>query len=451
MNNTLLIISREYLTRVKKKSFIILTLVVPLLLAALMVVPVLLATKGREHVNVMVVDDNEIYINNFTEDEKTSFSYRSGDIEQIKKEALAGDYDVVLYFPRSSQKVNANLYYTEEPSMYLRSELESQINTLFFDHVLQDSFQIDLDKYKTIKDLARSQITMIQIDEKGGEKESMAEMNKSIGMICGLIIYFFIFLFAGQVLRGVLEEKNNRIVEVLISSVKPIELLLGKIIGIALVGLTQFLIWIVFTLVILVGVQFAMPDKFMEMSGVNKEQVMESVKDSQLVEAVNNSKMAAGDTINADGIFAEISNYFPISFTELILCFLFFFLTGYLVYSALFAAVGSAADNETDSNQLTMPITMPLLLTIAMVMPIADNPNGQLAFWLSIIPFTSPVAMLTRLPSGVPLWELLLSMVLMLLFFIFVVWFAAKVYRTGILMYGKKVSWKEIWKWVRYE
>ena len=451
MNNTLLIISREYLTRVKKKSFIILTLVVPLLLAALMVVPVLLATKGREHVNVMVVDDNEIYINNFTEDEKTSFSYRSGDIEQIKKEALAGDYDVVLYFPRSSQKVNANLYYTDEPSMYLRSELESQINTLFFDHVLQDSFQIDLDKYKTIKDLARSQITMIQIDEKGGEKESMAEMNKSIGMICGLIIYFFIFLFAGQVLRGVLEEKNNRIVEVLISSVKPIELLLGKIIGIALVGLTQFLIWIVFTLVILVGVQFAMPDKFMEMSGVNKEQVMESVKDSQMVEAVNTSKMAAGDTINANGIFAEISNYFPISFTELILCFLFFFLTGYLTYSALFAAVGSAADNETDSNQLTMPITMPLLLTIAMVMPIADNPNGQLAFWLSMIPLTSPVAMLTRLPSGVPLWELLLSMVLMLLFFMFVVWFAAKVYRTGILMYGKKVSWKEIWKWVRYE
>lgn len=442
MNNTLLIISREYLTRVKKKSFIILTLVVPILFAALMVVPVLLTTKGREHVNVIVVDDNEIYINNFVENEKTSFSYRSGDIEQIKKEALAGDYDVVLYFPRNSQKVNANMYYNEEPSMYLRSELESQINNMFFDHVLQDTFNIDLDRYKTIKDMARSQITMIQIDEDGGEKESMAEMNKSIGMICGFIIYFFIFLFAGQVLRGVLEEKNNRIVEVLISSVKPIELLLGKIIGIALVGLTQFLIWIVFTLVILVCVQFAMPDKFMEMSGVDTEQVMETV---------NNSQLVAGDTINAENIFAEIGNYFPISFTELILCFLFFFLTGYLVYSALFAAVGSAADNETDSNQLTLPITMPLLLTIVMVMPIADNPNGQLAFWLSIIPLTSPVAMLTRLPSGVPLWELLLSMVLMVLFFIFVVWFAAKVYRTGILMYGKKVNWKEIWKWVRYE
>jgi len=443
MNNTMLILSREYTTRVKKKSFIILTLVVPILFAALMVVPVLLATKGREHVNVMVVDDNEIYINNFIENDKTSFSYRSGDIEQIKKEALAGDYDVVLYFPRSSQKVNANMYYYEEPSMYLRSELESQINSMFFDHVLQDSFNIDLEKYKTIKDLARSQITMIQIDENGGEKESMAEMNKSIGMICGFVIYFFIFLFSGQVLRGVLEEKNNRIVEVLISSVKPIELLLGKIIGIALVGLTQFLIWIVFTVVILIGVQIAMPEKFMDMSGVDTEMVMQDLNNSQLASTAGN--------IDTDTIFSEISNYFPISFSELILCFLFFFLTGYLVYSALFAAVGSAADNETDTNQLTMPITMPLLLTIVLVMPIADNPNGKLAFWLSIIPLTSPVAMLTRLPSGVPLWELLLSMVLMLLFFVFVVWFAAKVYRTGILMYGKKVSWKEIWKWVRYE
>jgi len=312
---------------------------------------------------------------------------------------------------------------------------------MFFDHVLQDSFHIDLDKYKTIKDLARSEITMIQIDEYGDEKESMAEMNKTIGMICGFIIYFVVLFFSGQVLRGVLEEKNNRIVEVLISSVRPIELLLGKIIGIALVGLTQFLIWVVFTSVILVGVQIAAPEKFLDASGVDTEQVME---------AVNNSQLVAGDTMDA-GIFAEISNYFPISFTEMILCFLFYFLTGYLMYSALFAAVGSAADNETDSAQLTMPITMPLLLTIVLVMPIADNPNGQLAFWLSIIPLSSPVAMLTRLPSGVPLWELLLSMVLMLLFFVFVVWFAAKVYRTGILMYGKKVSWKEIWKWVRHQ
>ena len=241
-------------------------------------------------------------------------------------------------------------------------------------------------------------------------------------------------------LRGVLEEKNNRIVEVLISSVKPIELLIGKIVGIALVGLTQFLMWIVLTVVILTGIQIATPNLIDKQAQI--ENAIEMSGDVQLSDLE--------ETFDAESIFNEISNYFPISFTELILCFLFYFLTGYLIYSALFAAVGSASDNETDSNQLTMPLTMPLLLTIILIMPIADNPNGQLAFWMSIIPLTSPVAMLTRLPSGVPLWELLLSMVMMLLFFVFAVWFAAKVYRTGILMYGKKVTWKEIWRWLKY-
>lgn len=440
MNKTVLIISREYLTRVKKKSFIILTLLVPILFAALMAVPVLVATQTQEHANIMVVDDNEVFINNFRENDKLSFSYQSGNIEEIKKDALEGDYDAVLYLPKSTQKMVANLYYTEEPSMYLRSDLESQIDNIFFDKVLQDSFNINVNQYNTLKKLTQSEITMIQIDEKGEEKESMAELNKSIGMICGFFIYFFIFLFAGQVLRGVLEEKNNRIVEVLISSVKPIELLIGKIVGIALVGLTQFLMWIVLTVVILTGIQIATPNLIDKQAQI--ENAIEMSGDVQLSDLE--------ETFDAESIFNEISNYFPISFTELILCFLFFFLTGYLIYSALFAAVGSASDNETDSNQLTMPLTMPLLLTIILIMPIADNPNGQLAFWMSIIPLTSPVAMLTRLPSGVPLWELLLSMVMMLLFFVFAVWFAAKVYRTGILMYGKKVTWKEIWRWLKY-
>lgn len=439
MNKTALIISREYLTRVKKKSFIILTLLVPILLAAMMVVPVLIVTQTQEHANVMVVDDNEYFINNFTENSKVSFSYRSGDLEQIKKESLEGDYDAVLYLPKSTQKMNANLYYIEEPSMYLRSDLESQIDNIFFDQVLQDSFNINVNQYNTLKKLTQSEITMIKIDENGGEQESMAEMNKTIGMFCGFIIYFFIFLFSGQVLRGVLEEKNNRIVEVLISSVKPIELLMGKIVGIALVGLTQFLMWIALTFVILTGVQIASPAFINDNSDI-----------AAITESINDSQLAADDTFDAATIFSEIRDYFPISFTELILCFLFFFLTGYLIYAALFAAVGSASDTETDSNQLTLPLTMPLILTIVLVMPIADNPNGQLAFWMSMIPLTSPVAMLTRLPSGVPLWELLLSMALMLLFFVFAVWFAAKVYRTGILMYGKKVTWKEIWKWLKY-
>lgn len=438
MNKTALIISREYLTRVKKKSFVILTLLVPILFAAMMVVPVLVATSTQEHASVLVIDDSEYFINNFSENEKLSFTYCSGDINELKQKALIDGYDAVLYLPKTTQKMNANLYYMEEPSMSLRADLESQIDNIFFDQILQDSFNIDAARYNTLKELTRSEITMIQIDENGGEKESLAEMNKVIGMICGLFIYFFIFLFSGQVLRGVMEEKNNRIVEVLISSVKPMELLMGKIVGLALVGLTQFLMWIAFTFIILIGVQFAVPD------------LLQETANTELQSSATESLAAAGDNIDAATIFAEISNYFPISFSELILCFLFFFLTGYLIYAALFAAIGSAADNDVDSNQLTLPLTMPLLLTIILIMPIADNPNGQLAFWFSMIPLTSPVAMLTRLPSGVPLWELLLSMTLMLLFFVLVVWFASKVYRTGILMYGKKVTYKEIWKWLKY-
>ncbi|MCQ2271531.1 MAG: ABC transporter permease [Bacteroidales bacterium] len=440
MSKVGLIISREYLTRVKKKSFIILTFLVPLIFAALMVLPVYLAIKTEKNTRVLVVDDNEYFINRFKENDHLTFSYRSGDIAQIKNEALDGEFDAVLYLPKNSQKMVANLYYKEEPSMGLCSDLESQIDNIFFDQMLRDSFNIDAEKFNTIKNASRAEITTLQIDDQGDEKESLAEMNKSIGMICGFFIYFFIFMFAGQVLRGVWEEKNNRIVEVLISSVKPIELLMGKIIGLALVGLTQFLMWVAFTFIILCGIQMAVPNL-----------LNDSDTSSQMVaEMMNESQMAAEDTFDASTIFSDISNYFPISFSQLILCFLFFFLTGYLIYAALFAAVGSAADNETDSNQLTLPITMPLILTIVLIMPIANNPNGQLAFWLSMIPFTSPVAMLTRLPSGVPLWELLLSMTLMLVFFVLTVWFAAKVYRTGILMYGKKVTWKEIWKWLKY-
>lgn len=442
MNKTALIISREYLTRVKKKSFIILTLLVPVLFAAIMIVPIVLATTGLEHSQVLVVDDSEYFINNFEENEKLSFSYCSGDINELKQKALDDGYDAVLYLPKTTQKMNANLYYREEPSMTLRSELESQIDKVFFDQILQDSFNISVEQYNHLKEMTRSDITMVQIDDNGGEKESLAEMNKAIGMITGFFIYFFIFLFSGQVLRGVLEEKNNRIVEVLISSVKPMELLMGKIVGLAMVGMTQFLMWVVFTVVILFGIQLAVPDLLKETASASTELQVSGMNES--MQAVST------DDFDAAAIFNEIQNYFPISFVELILCFLFFFLTGYLVYAALFAAIGSAADNDTDSNQLTMPLTMPLLLTIILVMPIADNPNGSLAFWFSIIPLTSPVAMMTRLPSGVPLWELLLSMALMLLFFVFVVWFAAKVYRTGILMYGKKVSYKEIWKWLKY-
>lgn len=445
MSKISLIIAREYLTRVKKKSFIIMTILGPLLMAALFVVPVIVATQTQKTMKVMVVDDNDFFINKFADTEKTKFFYRSGEIDLIKKEALKNGYDAVLHILEGTQSIKTNLFFTDEPSMSFNSNVESQMDKLLFDRVLIDTFNIDPVKYEHLKSLTRSSIANIKIDGTGEEKESKTEITRMIGMFSGLAIYFFIFMFASQVLRGVLEEKTNRIVEVLISSVKPMELMMGKIIGIAMVGLTQFLIWVGLTFALLYGVQLATPDLF-QSTEVAQEMIGANVNDMASVPLTNMNV----DSMPSPSIFAVIDNYFNISFTVLLFSFLFYFLVGYLIYAALFAAVGSAVDNETDSQQFVLPVTIPLLLSIVLLMPITENPNGSLAIWMSMIPLTSPVAMLIRLPSGVPLYQLLTSMAIALGFFILCVWFASKIYRVGILMYGKKVTYRELFKWLRY-
>jgi ABC-2 type transport system permease protein len=245
-------------------------------------------------------------------------------------------------------------------------------------------------------------------------------------------------------LRGVLEEKTNRIVEVLISSVKPIQLMMGKIVGIAMVGLTQFLIWVVLTFAIIYGVQLSAPTLF-EVTPEVAEQAA-TLPDGVQVPMADVDSAPTAQT----SIFTKIDNYFNISFTALLLCFLFYFLIGYLIYAALFAAVGSAVDNEADSQQFTMPVTIPLILAMVLIVPITEDPNGSIAFWFSMIPLTSPIAMMIRLPSGVPADQLFASMAIAVAFFILCVWFAAKIYRVGVLMYGKKVTYRELFKWLKY-
>ena len=442
MNKTLLIIAREYLTRVRKKSFIILTLLGPLIMAALIIVPVYVATQSERDAKILVVDDNDYYINRFTDTEHLHFSYQSGDIEDLKMKCVNSEYDAVLHILSGSQSTKLNLYYGEEPPMSLRENIESQMNKLIFDKTVKDSLHVDPKKFDEIKEYSRVSIVTLQLDENGEEKESFADMNRMIGLICGFLIYMFIFMFASQVLRGVLEEKTNRIVEVLISSVKPFQLLMGKIVGVALVGLTQFVLWVMLTFVIVGGVQLAAPDFF----GASSP----SIEATAPVNASQMQEMTGAPTVAEPSLFQQLFDFYPFSFMQLIICFLFYFLFGYLMYASLFAAVGSAVDNETDSNQFTLPITIPLLLTIMLIVPIAESPNGSLSWWLSMIPLTSPVAMLIRLPSGVPLTDLLLSMALLVAFFVFSVWFAAKVYRVGILMYGKKITYRDMFKWLKY-
>jgi len=412
-------------------------------MATLIIAPVYLASKSQRAMKVMVVDENELFINRFQDTPKTTFVYQSGNIEQLKRSALNdGEYDAVLYILKSTQSLKSILYFYDDPPTSFRSQIEGQMDRILFDKVMKDTFNIDPKKFDIIKSTTRATIDMIQIDESGKERESFTELNRFAGIICGILIYMFIFMFASQVLRGVLEEKSNRIVEVLLSSVKPMELMMGKIVGVAMVGLTQFVLWILLTLFIVFSISVVNPGFFAK----DAVEQMQTMNESSFLTAVEDVPSLQ----QTENIMQLIDGFYNLSFSVIIFSFFFYFLFGYLLYAALYAGIGSAVDNETDSNQFTLPITIPLLLTLVLLVPISENPNGSLAWWFSMIPFTSPVGMLIRLPSGVPLWELMLSMSILLVTFFFSVWVASKIYRTGILMYGKKITYRELWKWLRY-
>jgi ABC-2 type transport system permease protein len=292
-------------------------------------------------------------------------------------------------------------------------------------------------------------ITTFKTDENGDEKKSLTEVTMIVGLVASILIYMFIFMFGTQVMRGVIEEKTNRIIEVIVSSVKPFQLMAGKIIGVALVGLTQFLLWVVFTFLIITAIQATFPDMF-------KPQQIEQAKISGTHVALpNETSPVSPNAISASTGNEQINQVFDafsaINIKVMVVAFIFYFLFGYLLYGALFAAIGSAVDNETDTQQFIIPITIPLILSIVVAQTIIQNPDSPLAFWMSMIPFTSPVIMMVRLPFGVPGWEVVVSILLLIAGFLFTTWLAAKIYRTGILMYGKKSDYKELWKWIRYK
>ena len=435
MSKIPIIIEREFLSRVKKKSFIITTLLMPLMLIALIVIPVYIAQKTDKECTVFVLDENDYFINKFENTSKVHFEYPSGEIESMKKRCIDGECDAVLHILGGSQSNQANLYYHEEPPMSLEGRVTEQMDKILFDRTLMDTFHIDLNKYEIIKQTSKSSVAAVQIDADGQVRDSMMILNRIVGLICGVLIYFFVFMYANQVMRSSIEEKANRIVEIIISSVKPFEFMMGKIIGVALVGILQFAMQIALAVVLLFGVQFLLPSIFSETAAAGPDVA---------------SATAAAETmqIQNGSLFSDISAFYSFPFTTLIICFFIYFLFGYLIYASLFAGLGSATDSETDSNQFVLPVSLPLILTI-MIISMEASAQSTLVKWLSIIPFTSPIAMLYRIPSGVPLWELLLSIALLVGTFILCVWLSAKIYRTGLLMYGKKVTWKEIWRWVR--
>lgn len=440
MSNFSVILKREYLSRVKKRSFLIITFLGPLFFAALMIAPSLMMMKSdsmEAKKTIAVLDETGWFDGKFENTDINTFLYTNTDenIDTLKKLILEGVYDAALYIPATELNVptNAKLYSNKQIPMslssYIKSEMKQEV-----EHRKLLAHGIDP---KIVKSVNTSiNISTIRMDEEEGEKTSYAELESIIGLVLAVIVYFVIFLFSNQVLRGVIEEKSNRIIEVIISSVKPFELMMGKIIGIALVGLTQFLLWIVLTIgIYLVASGIILGPEIMSPSGtVMTEEI------SQIV-----------DTTQGQDIMLEVVSMIEsINFKAILITFLFYFVFGFLLYAALFAAVGGMVDNETDSNQFVTILSMPLIVAIVCSTAMINNPDSGLGIWLSMIPFTSPVSMMIRIPFGVPYWQVVVSLLILVLTFVFITWIAAKIYRTGILMYGKKPNLKEIWKWLRY-
>ena len=346
--------------------------------------------------------------------------------------------NAILY---SGAQVNINV------KSYIRNVMSKRVEDLKLEAQLRDlsrgSAPINVDDIlKSIK--SSVDLITIKIGADGLEEKSYTEVSMVLAFFGALLIYLFIFIFGSQVMRGVIEEKTNRIVEVIVSSVKPFQLMMGKIIGVAMVGLTQFLLWVVLTFVIITAVTSSL-----SLKEVTRATTMEAVQSTGQPSEPGIGKagiegMAKEDSVSE--IFAAINS---INFPVMIGSFLFFFIFGYLMYAALFAAIGGAVDSEADTQQFILPLTVPLILAIVLSQFIIQEPEGPMAFWLSIVPLTSPVVMMIRIPFGVPYLQVLLSMVLLLLGFLGTTWMAGKIYRTGILMYGKKLSYREIWRWVR--
>jgi ABC-2 type transport system permease protein len=444
MNKIALIIKREYLSRVKKKSFIIMTILGPILLAGIMIVPIWLSMQKPSQQKIEVVDESFLFKGLIPEKEFVDFDYPETTFIKAQDDFYNSDYDAILYIPHNILEggKSIKLFYKKQLGIATEQYVASTMGKMMYDVILVKN-KVDLNLIKDAEMNSRFNVITEKLEATGKSQKTNTGLYMALGIGGGIMIYMFIFLYGVQVMRGVMEEKTNRIVEVILSSVKPFQLMMGKIIGVALVGLTQFLLWVILTTTIS-GIATATILKDVDMKQIQqKEQVIKVGAD---LDYMNMKK------IEKPNIVTEVWNDFKsVDIIAILVCFLFYFLAGYLMYSAMFAAVGSAVDNDADTQQFMLPITIPLIFSFVIAQTVIQNPESQMAFWFSIIPLTSPVIMMVRLPFGVPAWELALSMGLLVIGFVFTTWLAARIYRTGILMYGKKVSWKELGKWLFYK
>jgi ABC-2 type transport system permease protein len=435
-----LIIRREYTTRVMKKSFIILTFLTPVLLAALVMVPLLLSKIKDDSVKtIVVVDQTGLYKSIFRD--SADYQYKFADVtpEEYRKGNEENEIDALLLISEDLiQNPKAAVLFSEKQ---IDMDMKGHIGRLLRNFVEEQKLAaLNIPDFKKIAESLKTDIDVktVKWGKDGEEKMGSAELAVIIGMLSAFIIYMFIVIYGAQVMSGVVQEKTNRIVEVIISSVKPFELMMGKIIGVAMVGLTQFGLWVILSLVLVTALTNAI--------GVDAGEAARQQSQMMGVHATAMPMDTGDETINE--LLVALQEF---DFVQTGILFVLFFLGGYLLYSSLFAAIGSAVDNETDTQQFSLPVTLPIIFAIYAAIYSAENPDGPLALWCSFIPFTSPIVMMVRLPFGVPFWQIALSLGILIMSFIGSTWVAAKIYRTGILMYGKKVTWKEMFKWITYK
>lgn len=451
MGKIALIISREYITRVRKPSFIIMTILGPVLMACVFIIPVWLAMREHPVHKIGVIDDSILTDSHkMPKADYVSYDYPRVSIDQALKDFNKSDYTILLHIPVTILgKPDVEIFFKKEPGIVMNERIKSGIASMRI-RMLQDSMGID---GRAIDSLSRgNNIRMLtkKVDEKGNVVETSTEAASIVGFASAIIMYMFIILYGVQVMRGVMEEKTNRIVEVIISSVKPFQLMMGKIVGVALVGLTQFVLWIVLTFG-LTTIGSATIFKNMQADNIPNMQQDEMKMLKQGTNMTQYEAQMGKPKIKASELPDFMKGLMSLDYIFIIGCFLFYFLGGYLLYSALFAAVGAAIDSETDSQQFMLPVTIPLIFSLVVMQSVMSNPDGGLAQFLSIFPLTSPIIMMVRVPFVNPGWDLIFSMIALILGFIFTTWLAGKIYRTGILMYGKKVSWREMGKWLFYK
>ncbi|GAA3599186.1 ABC transporter permease [Flavivirga amylovorans] len=437
MNHLPLIIKREYLTKVKNKSFIVMTILSPIIMIALVAIVAYLSQLNNDKVRtISVLDESGLVQDIFKNSEKTTYHILENmsleDAKSISKET--GSYGLLhvdkLDAVESTSK-HIKFYSEETPSLTLISSLESKLEKTLTNIKLQrQGIDIDLINASKIRiDIAQESFE----GEKTSKLDSFARLG--FGIAAGYLLFMFIIIYGNMIMRSVIEEKTSRIIEVIISSVKPMQLMLGKIIGTSLAGITQFVIWMIFGGLLMTVVSLVI--------GIN---LFDSTTPQQ--ELMQLATEEGGFNFYFESFKTALQN---LPLMNLIIAFILFFISGYLLYSSLYAAIGAAVDNETDTQQFLLPIMMPLILAVYIgIFTVIEDPHGTVSTVFSFIPFTSPVVMLMRIPFGVPLWQQLVSLLILVGTFIFTVWFAAKIYRVGILMYGKKPSYKELIKWIKY-